>query len=216
MAWFNDGLEILDKGGVVMYPLLALSILALAIIILKIYHFTRAQLRRLAFVDGVVGHLADHDIKQARRVLVSQVNPVARVMERAIEMSFEPNLGEKDRDAEIGRVGSGEVRRLESYLGGLEIIANLSPLLGLLGTVFGMIRAFVEVEKAGSKVDPAILAGGIWEALLTTAFGLSIAIPALGAFFLFEREVERLRSAMKDSVVRINAALGTERTGRKE
>ena len=211
MTWVNGGLEILNKGGVVMYILLALSILALAIIVLKIFHFMRAQLRRLDFVEDVISHLAQGDVKEAQRLLGGHMNPVARVMEKTVEMAFEPGLSAKDRDAEIGRVGSGEVRRLESYLGSLEIIASLSPLLGLLGTVLGMIRAFVGLERAGAQVDPTILAGGIWEALLTTAFGLSIAIPALGAFYLFEGEVERVRNAMKDVVVRINAALGSVR-----
>ena len=76
-----------------------------------------------------------------------------------------------------------------------------------------MISAFAELEKAGSDVDPTILAGGIWEALLTTAFGLSIAIPALAAFYFLEGEVERVRVAMKDSVVRVNAAIGRTRNG---
>lgn len=199
-----------------MYILFALSILTFAVIVLKIFHFMRVRLRELGFVENVITYLAHGDIKQAQRILADRVNPVARVMEKAIEMSFDSDLGDKDRDAEIGRVGSGEVRRLESFLGGLEIIASLSPLLGLLGTVLGMITAFVELEKAGSQVDPTILAGGIWEALLTTAFGLAIAIPAVGAFYLFEREVDRVRNAMKDSVVRINAAVGRKRGSQRE
>ena len=83
------------------------------------------------------------------------------------------------------------------------MIANLSPLLGLLGTVLGMIKAFSKLESAGTKVDPTILAGGIWDALLTTAFGLSVAIPALAAFYLLEGKVENSRSLMKDSATRV-------------
>ena len=73
-----------------------------------------------------------------------------------------------DIDTEVSRVGSREIKELERYLRGLEVIANLSPLLGLLGTVLGMIKAFSKLESAGTKVDPTILAGGIWEALRRT------------------------------------------------
>ena len=66
-----------------------------------------------------------------------------------------------------------------------------------------MIKAFARLESAGTKVDPSILAGGIWEALLTTAFGLSVAIPALAAFYLLEGEVENVRAQMKDSTTRM-------------
>ena len=211
IGWFSDALDLLDKGGAVIYVLLALSIIALAIILLKVFHFSRARIRRIGFVEDVVEILKRGDVKQARQILGSRVNPVAPVMDKAIETLLDRGLNEKDRDAEIGRVGTGEIRRLESYLGSLEVIANLSPLLGLLGTVIGMITAFAELEHAGAEVDPTILAGGIWEALLTTAFGLSIAIPALGAFYLLEGEVERVRNAMKDSIVRVNAAMGRNR-----
>ncbi len=206
-TWLNDGLELLDKGGTVSYILLALSILTLAIILLKIFHFKRLKLRRLGFVDPVIAQISDGGVQPALRSLEVQVNPVARVMESALTTARISNLSAKDRDAEIGRVGSNQIRATESYLSGLEIIANISPLLGLLGTVLGMISAFSELEMSGTEVDPTILAGGIWEALLTTAFGLSIAIPALGAFFLFESEVEHVKAAMKDAVIRINAAL---------
>ena len=92
---------------------------------------------------------------------------------------------------------------------GLEVIASLSPLLGLLGTVLGMIKAFVRLESAGTKVDPAILAGGIWEALLTTAFGLSVAIPALAAFYILEGQVENVRAQMKDASIRVLGILSS-------
>ena len=131
---------------------------------------------------------------------------MARVMETAINAKAHSGLSVEDRDAEIARVGTAEIRGVESYLRGLEIIANVSPLLGLLGTVLGMITAFSELESAGSKVDPAILAGGIWEALLTTAFGLVVAIPALIMFHVLEGRVDETRATMRDAVVRVIGA----------
>lgn len=206
--FFASGLGLLEKGGIIMFVLLALSVVALAIILFKVIHFRRLRVRRLGFIDDVIAKIAAGQIPEARTLLAGRPNPVARVMESAVETAGAPGMDDKERDAEIGRVGSAEVQSLESYMGGLEVIANLSPLLGLLGTVMGMITAFAELQLAGSDVDPTILAGGIWEALLTTAFGLGIAIPALAAFYLLEAEVERVRNAMKDAVIRINRALG--------
>ncbi|MGB8274456.1 MAG: MotA/TolQ/ExbB proton channel family protein [Alphaproteobacteria bacterium] len=211
MTWVTSGFDLLERGGSVMYVLLALSILALAVALLKLLHFSQARLRRLGFIDTVVAQLGRGDVGGARQILTGEVNPVARVLDSAIATGVDRAMADRDRDAEIARVGSGEIRKLESFLGSLEVVANLSPLLGLLGTVFGMIAAFSQLEKAGAEVDPTILAGGIWEALLTTAFGLSIAIPALAAFYFLEGEVERVRVAMKDSVVRVNTVLGRSR-----
>jgi biopolymer transport protein ExbB len=111
-------------------------------------------------------------------------------------------------EAEVGRVGSAEIRKLESYLRGLSAIAHLSPLLGLFGTVTGMIRAFMKVQEAGARVDASLLAGGIWEALLTTAFGLAVALPAMAAYYYLEGEVDQARGTMKDVSVRILVHFG--------
>ena len=186
--------------------LVGLSVLALAIILAKLLQFRRAQLRRTRFIEPAIADLARGERDRAVAALRQEVNPVARVMETAINAKAHSGLSVEDRDAEIARVGTAEIRGVESYLRGLEIIANVSPLLGLLGTVLGMITAFSELESAGSKVDPAILAGGIWEALLTTAFGLVVAIPALIMFHVLEGRVDETRATMRDAVVRVIGA----------
>ncbi len=196
-------LSLLFKGGPVMAVLLLVSIAALTIIVVKLIQFSRARLKRTAFIDPVITALGRGERDAVLAALRNETHPVARVMETAIITGRNVRMSAEDRDAEIARVGSAEVRNLETYLRGLEVIANLSPLLGLLGTVLGMIGAFAKLEAAGTKVDPALLAGGIWEALLTTAFGLVIAIPALAAYYMFEGRVEAVRVAMKDAVVRV-------------
>jgi biopolymer transport protein ExbB len=200
-TWAVEPIVLLAKGGPVMAVLLALSVVALAIILVKLYQFARARLGRTDFIDPVIAALGADD--DALALLAREPHPAARVMETAIVAAGNARLGPEDRDAEIGRVGTAEIRNLESHLRGLEVIANLSPLLGLLGTVLGMIKAFAKLESAGSKVDPALLAGGIWEALLTTAFGLVIAIPALAAFYMLEGRVETVRATMKDAATRV-------------
>ena len=82
-----------------------------------------------------------------------------------------------------------ETEKMQRFMPTLEIIAQVSPLIGLLGTVIGMIDSFNELELGGSLVDPSILAGGIWTALLTTAMGLIVAIPALISHYFFDRKI---------------------------
>ena len=206
---FNTGIGLLDKGGPVMLVLLALSVVALTIILVKIYQFSRSRLLRTEFIDQAILLLHNDGPDTTLLALAETPHPVARVMETTLRTSTNTSLSIEDRDTEISRVGSAEIRNLESYLRGLEVIANLSPLLGLLGTVLGMIKAFVRLESAGTKVDPAILAGGIWEALLTTAFGLSVAIPALAAFYILEGQVENVRAQMKDATIRVLGILSS-------
>jgi len=196
-------ISLFQQGGAVMYVLLLMSILATAIILLKLYQFSRSGLRRLAFVDDTVAAVQRGEHEQAIESLKGHDNPVARVLESAIRFGADPAMSTGDVEAEVSRVGSAQIRNLESWLRGLSSIAHLSPLLGLLGTVTGMIVAFMNLEAAGSRVDPSILSGGIWEALLTTAFGLTVAIPAMAAFYYLEGEVDHVRAAMKDASIRV-------------
>jgi len=186
-----------------MYVLLGLSVLAVTIILLKLFQFLRSGVRRLDFVDPALAALQKDDHNGALATLQQQRSPVAVVMESAIRCGADRAMSAKDVEAEVSRVGSAQIRNLESWLRGLSSIAHLSPLLGLLGTVTGMIAAFMRLEEAGSRVDPSILSGGIWEALLTTAFGLTVAIPAMAAFYYLEGEVDHVRAAMKDVSVRV-------------
>ncbi len=186
-----------------MLVLLAMSVLAVTIILLKLFQFYRSGLRHLTFVDDTVLAVQRGEYEQAIKRLQQRDNPVAKVLESAIHYGADPTMSTGDVEAEVSRVGSAQIRNLESWLRGLSSIAHLSPLLGLLGTVTGMIVAFMSLEAAGSRVDPSILSGGIWEALLTTAFGLTVAIPAMAAFYYLEGEVDRVRAAMKDASIRV-------------
>ncbi len=191
-----------------MMVLLAMSVLAVAIILLKLFQFFRSGLRRSAFVEPVMAALNRNSNDEALALLKAQTSPVARVMESALVCGADQHMAIKEIEAEVSRVGSAQIRNLESWLRGLSAIAHLSPLLGLLGTVTGMIVAFMRLEEAGSRVDPSILSGGIWEALLTTAFGLTVAIPAMAAFYYLEGEVDQVRATMKDATIRILVHFG--------
>jgi len=196
----------LTQGGPVMYVLLVLSVLAVAIALAKVWQFFRAGFRRQgrAVERGIALALAG-DVPAARRALGACSSPVARVADTTLRLVVVEGADAATAGVEIQRIGTAEIRALESWLRGLTAIAHLSPLLGLLGTIFGMIKAFQQIEQAGKHVSPALLAGGIWEALLTTAFGLAVAIPATAAFFLLEGEIDNIRAAMKDAVARLTA-----------
>ncbi len=196
---WNAAADLLQKGGAVMYVLLLMSVSSLAIILLKLLQFWRLGESRTGLME-LVATGSTHEI---RRRLAHSRHPAARVVETALDTGHLPR---ELQEAEIDRVGSVEIRSLETYIRTLEVVANLSPLVGLLGTVIGMIKAFGRLEEAGARVDPSQLAGGIWEALLTTAFGLIVAIPALGAVHYLERKIDGIRALMRDVAARVIAS----------
>ena len=205
-AWVTD-VPLIDKGGPIVVILIVLSILSLAIILLKIFQFWSAGLSRKAFVTQALQKVEDGDFEGALAVALKQRTPLARVMAAGIRAKARGDLREEDVTNEVLRVGALELGALRGYFRMLEVIGNISPLLGLLGTVVGMISAFQQLEAAGNKVDPAILSGGIWEALLTTAVGLAVAIPSVTALHLFENKVDQVRLSFRDASARLLAAL---------
>jgi biopolymer transport protein ExbB len=104
-----------------------------------------------------------------------------------------------------------EVRDLSRYLQSLATIANIAPLLGLLGTVIGMIKAFMVIQQMGGKVNAAVLAGGIWEAMLTTALGLSVALPTMVAHSYLSARVDQYEARLQDGTVRLIKSLSALR-----
>ena len=202
-----DNLHLIEKGGPVMFILLGFSIFAFAIIFIKLIQFFSAALSSTNKIEKILSKLNGRNAKKLLIEIQEIKNPLARIIEVVILTKSDRRFDKESREAEISRIISIEIRNLENYLGGLEVVASISPLLGLFGTVLGMIKAFLNLEKAGSQIDPALLAGGIWEALLTTAFGLAIAIPALAAYHLFENKISNTRDKINDAVVRTNTLL---------
>ena len=204
--WYSLS-SLVDKGGVIVVILIVLSVISAAVILLKLWQFWRADLTRNNFVDPAVDKVEAGDPEGALAILGKYRTPLSRAMAAGVRAKARGDLRDEDVAAEISRVGALELGSLQSYFRWLEVIGNISPLLGLLGTVIGMIQAFQQLEEAGSKVDPALLSGGIWQALLTTAVGLVVALPAITALNLFEGRVDRVRLSMRDASARILAAL---------
>lgn len=186
-----------------MIVLVLLSVYALAVVIFKIVQFVQANVLERGFIEPVLLDIKHGDRARATQTLSGITGPVAHIMRVTFECVANRDMSQKSKEAEITRVGSADIRYLESHLRGLEMIAMISPLIGLLGTVLGMITSFSKLSLAGTRVDPTVLAGGIWEALLTTAGGLAVAIPALAAHYILDGVIEKVRATMKDVSVQI-------------
>lgn len=195
--------QLIQQGGPVMYILAILSIIALATISYKIFHYKSLGIWGTDLIQSSITNLKSGNIKKAISILDNPKKPCAKVTKIAIEACIDNNLRPEDVSAEIRRVGGEELRKMESHLRGLSVIAHLAPLIGLLGTVIGMITAFIALEKTGGQANPALLAGGIWEALLTTAYGLALAIPCLAAYYFLENEVDKAKARMKNAVTQV-------------
>ena len=207
----NEGFEILDlifKGGPVMLILLGLSIISLTIILIKLIQFLKSDLHKINKIEPALKLISQNKITEAKKILNNILHPASKII---LVMLDSKNLSEEDTEDQISVEGEKELRNLEFLLKPLEVISNIAPLLGLLGTVIGMINAFSKLENAGSRVDPAILAGGIWEALLTTAFGLIVAIPALAAFYWLDGRVDKTREEMRHISIKTNLILKTKK-----
>ncbi|MDX2073406.1 MAG: MotA/TolQ/ExbB proton channel family protein [Alphaproteobacteria bacterium] len=196
-------LGMLQKGGVMMLVLLALSVYSLTVIVFKIIQFRKAHVFERSFIEPALQEIKDGDRLKATLTLENTNGPIARIMRVTFACVANREMSQKSKEAEITRIGSADIRYLESYLRSLEMVAMIAPLTGLLGTVIGMINAFSKLSLSGSRVDPTMLAGGIWEALLTTAGGLAVAIPALAAHYILDGIVEKVRATMKDVSVQI-------------
>lgn len=200
---FSSNIELILKGGFLMIPLMLLSLYTITIIVMKILQFRSSKALKTEFADDVITMLKIAEIEKAEKKLERADSPIGKVMQTAFKLTRYSDLPKERVEPEIERIGIAEVKKLESHLRGLEIIAGVAPLVGLLGTVIGMVKAFARISEAGSRVDPSVLAGGIWEALITTVGGLVVAIPAFIAFYVFDSYVEKIRVAMKDYATQI-------------
>ncbi|WP_156953389.1 MotA/TolQ/ExbB proton channel family protein [Afifella pfennigii] len=188
--------DFLALGGPVVVILLVLSVAGLAIILKKLADILPLGGRRRARIAGAVALWRRGERPEALAEAERLEGPTAAVVSAAMRLALADMPSPLLRE-EVERLGGEALHTLRSYLRGLEAIAQVSPLLGLFGTILGMIEAFRVLQDAGPNVDPAMLAGGIWVALLTTAVGLAVAIPCNLALHWFEGRIEGERQSME-------------------
>jgi biopolymer transport protein ExbB len=169
--------EFMQKGGPIMWPILLCSIIAFAIVIERLIQLRKEQIDTKAFMEQISKSIKRNRIMEALELCDRTPGPIANILKAGVLKHDRPR--QEIREA-IEDAGIHEVPRLEKNIPVLATVAHIAPLLGLLGTVTGMVAAFQVIQSKASAVNPVNpgdLAGGIWEALLTTVFGLCVAIP---------------------------------------
>lgn len=183
--------EIFDKGGMVVWVLAGYSLLALTIVLERFIRFAMMRGHSANFEHELVAAAREGSLEQ---LIKDMRGPEANLLRGMVQASRE---GVKDLVRVATRIGSIELQRMERGFRTLSILGNTAPLLGLLGTIIGMIKAFMVIEQAGGRVDAQALAGGIWEAMLTTGVGLAVAIPVLLLLHVLEGMADRRAQNMR-------------------
>lgn len=189
-------LDLISLGGPVVVALLIMSVFALALIMVKLWQFRRERVGRHDRSRQVLRAFIHGDLGAARRFPARLPSPLEQALSVAMKSTARRAAKNAVEDA-VGCVALSRLHHLQQGLRALEAIAQIAPLLGLFGTVLGMIDAFRTLQHAGDRVDPAALAGGIWVALLTTACGLAVAIPVSSILTWFEARIENERVAIE-------------------
>ena len=200
-------IEFIQQGGLVMYIILAASILSLTIIFERGWSLRRSVVMPLAEIQQIETAVRAGDVKEAMRICQENNTAMSRILwvslaNRGVSRSVLKEILEE--------TGRQEVAHMDRFIGILGVIAATAPLLGLLGTVIGMIEVFQQISLVGvGKADA--LAGGISKALNTTAFGLSVAIPSLVAYRYYEARVDRFVLEIEQHALRFVELLKGER-----
>lgn len=188
MSSFGAMREILALGGPVVAILIVMSVLTLGVTLYKLWQFSASGVGRHRVLSESLAIWDAGDRQAARARIAESHSYLAPLLESAMIAQGQPGLDGR-LDAEAGLA----LARLERGFRFLDTVAQIAPLLGLFGTVLGMIEAFQSLQGAGSSVDPSLLAGGIWVALLTTAVGLAVAMPTSMILAWFESRTARER-----------------------
>ncbi len=199
----EQALSLLQLGAPASYLLLLLSLMAATLIIVKGWEFWELRLPDKSFIGRALVLFHRGQPADALTILQQQRGPLPASLVAAVAAVSNPALT-REQAIEFARVYASE--RLEdtrALLRPIEVISQLAPLTGLLGTVLGMISAFKALQVAGENVSPAALSGGIWEALLTTAAGLVVAIPCIAALHFFERHIEHMQTDLEAALTRL-------------
>jgi biopolymer transport protein ExbB len=184
------------KGGWVMLPIIVLSFIAIYIFGERFFAIKKVQTIDINFMNRIRDYIMDGKIDAARALCHSTDNPVARMIEKGISRIGRPL---NDVHAAIENVGRLEVYKLEKGLPTLATVAGGAPMIGFLGTVIGMVQAFIEMSKAGNNINVGLLSQGIYTALITTVAGLIVGIIAYFAYNILVAKVEKVVNTLEAS-----------------
>ncbi len=200
--------ELIDKGGPVMWLIVACSLLAGVIFLERLLHLHRAQINAVEFLKGIYNILRRNNVAEAVSICEETPGPVAFIVRAAVLHHDEPR---EQIALAIEEAGLAEVPRLERNLNMLLTIAQIAPLIGLLGTVLGMMQALITIEQQSPLVQSGDLATGLWQAMITTAAGLAVAIPTYVAYNFLIGRVEAVVLDMERASGDVLGFLTTQR-----
>lgn len=195
----KDYIDIISKGGPLVIPIFLCSVVALAVFVERLIALRYDKIFPQRLADAVIDLVKQGKFDAALSLTRQQSSPLSSLIISCLESE---HLGRSEAKERMEEVGIVEVSTLSRYVGALSTIATVSPLLGLLGTVTGMIKVF---KSVASTTDPQIsqLAGGIWEALLTTVAGLAVAIPSYLVFRYLESRIEKIASGLQEYALKL-------------
>jgi len=201
---------LLIKGGPVMIPIILGSIFGLAIILERLWVFkTLNSVNVHEFVQQIFRNIKNKSLPAAVELCEKNINfPIAEIFKVGIERR---SLTSDRLEKILEQVGNNQIQRLEKRLGFLATIIAVEPLLGFLGTITGLIRAFMSWEHAGANITVNALAGGIYEAMITTAAGLTIAIPLYLVYNYFINRIKYIANDLTNHAIQLVEALAEEK-----
>ena len=185
------------KGGWIMLILLILSIICFYIFFNRIAVYRKAAIDDPHFMDRVNDYMKHGENKSAQRCCQATASPLSRIVEKGIGLA---DHDAKDIQLGMENAANVEIAKLEKGLKGLSTIASAAPMIGFLGTVIGMVRAFWEMSNAGNNIDVSLLSGGIYEAMITTVGGLIVGIIALFAYNFLVARVDSIANEMESFI----------------
>ncbi len=203
--------DLIQKGGPMMYLIILSSILAFGVVIERIYNLNKARIDANKFMDDITNVLKRNKIIEAIDMCNATPGPIAHIVKAGI---LKHDRSKPEIKEAVEEAAELEIPRLEKHLPVLATIAHIAPLLGLLGTVTGMIKSFQVIQQKAismAPVNPGDLAGGIWEALLATLAGLSVAIPTYVAYNYLVSQVDSLVYDMERSTTDLVNLLSSRR-----
>jgi biopolymer transport protein ExbB len=203
MTGVQDLIDGVSRGGPVMWLIAVLSVVTLALVLWKVWRFFWLGVWGGSDMGPALAAWAAGDLDGAEALMRGARGLRARVARVAMAIRRDRRLSDGQAREEVTRLALAELRDARAGLRALDVIAAIAPLLGLFGTVLGMIEAFRGLEAAGAQVHPGVVAGGVWQALLTTAAGMAVAIPAAIAGAWFEAVADRVQAEMEDTATRI-------------
>ncbi|MBS8259670.1 MotA/TolQ/ExbB proton channel family protein [Roseibium polysiphoniae] len=190
-------MNLLETGGPVVALIAVLSVVSLALVLMKIGQFWREGVGQNRRARNCVALWRSGRKQEAVRMLSSPRTATEEVLATAMRLSLTTKLDKAAIEEEVSRRAIARLHNQQWGLKALDAIGQVAPLLGLFGTVLGMIEAFQQLQSAGNSVDPSMLAGGIWVALLTTAAGLAVAMPVSLILTFFESRIDNERVSIE-------------------